>query len=265
MDTRIVDTTLRDGEQKAGIALRTSDKIKIAEILDKIGVYQIEAGIPAMGGDEKKSVRKIAELGLKSRISSWNRLNLSDITGSMECGVDIIHISVPSSNIQIISKLNKSKDWVVDNLRRCINYCREKGFEVTVGLEDASRADHDYLLYLISVAFTEGVQRIRYADTVGVLTRSRIYDEIRKIKAEVDVEIEMHAHNDLGMAVANTISAVKAGGDYVDCTVGGIGERAGNCDLLEFIKAAKLCMGICSHYNLQKVKEAQREVMAIIY
>ncbi len=264
MDICIVDTTLRDGEQKAGIALRSGDKISIARILDRLGIFQIEAGIPAMGGEEKKSVSKIAGLGLRCKVSAWNRLNLSDITHSMECGVGIVHISVPSSDIQIKSKLGKSREWVADTLKKCVSYCMEKDFAVTLGLEDASRADPAFLLQIIASALIEGVQRVRYADTIGILTRSRINEQIRSIKDKVNIDIEMHAHNDLGMAVANSLSAVKAGAGFVDCTIGGIGERAGNCDMLKFIRAARACFGICSQYTMKDVKDAQKEVMGII-
>ena len=264
MDVCIVDTTLRDGEQKAGIALKRSDKINIAGILDYLGIYQIEAGIPAMGGDEKKSVAKIAEMGLKCKVSSWNRLDISDVIHSMECAVDIIHISVPASDIQIMKKLGKTREWVLDNLKLCLAFCREKGFTVTVGLEDASRAEQSFLIKVAAAAMSEGAHRIRYADTVGIMTRNRITTVIRDIKSHIAADIEMHAHNDMGMAVANTLSAVKAGAAYVDCTIGGIGERAGNCNLLQFVRAAKVCFGLCNSYNVRDIKEAEKEIMGII-
>lgn len=263
-EIKIVDTTLRDGEQKAGIALGIEKKVQIAKVLDSLGIYQIEAGIPAMGGEEKKSIQKIVELGLKSRISAWNRMHIKDIRQSIECGAQIIHISVPSSNIQLESKLKKSKNWVVDNLRRCISYCREKGFEVTVGLEDASRADFRFLLQLAAVALLEGAGRVRYADTVGVLYRQKIFDEIKNVKSQINIDLEIHAHNDLGMAVANSISAVEAGVRYVDCTIGGIGERAGNCDYVRFVVAAKACLGLFKDVDTKYIIKKQKEIMGII-
>lgn len=264
MDVNIVDTTLRDGEQRAGIALKLADKVHIAGLLDSIGVYQIEAGIPAMGGEEKKSVKKIAELGLKCKVSSWNRLNTSDIEKSMECGTEIIHISVPSSDIQIEKKLGKTREWVVDNLRRCTSRCVEKGYVVTIGLEDASRAEMPFLLKLAATAFAEGVQVVRYADTVGILARQTVFECITAMRTALPVKIEMHAHNDLGMAVANSVAAIMAGASLVDCTAGGIGERAGNCDLLKFIKSARACLGLCGSFDLEKVREIQTEIAAIV-
>lgn len=264
MNINIVDTTLRDGEQSAGIALRASEKVQIAKLLNRAGVYQIEAGIPVMGGEEKKGIRRITELNLKSKISVWNRMNVTDIRESMEYENTIIHISVPSSDIQISSKLGKDRGWVIENLKKCIYFAKGKGHEVTIGLEDASRADFKFLLQIIAICFLEGVKRVRYADTVGVLYRQRIFEEISRIKAQLCVDLEMHAHNDLGMAVSNTISAVKAGALFVDCTIGGIGERAGNCNYLQFVSSAKACIGAFKNVDLNEQEEIQREIMTLI-
>lgn len=235
MDVKIVDTTLRDGEQKPGIAFGINDKIRIAKDIDEMGVYQIEAGVPAMGGEEKKSVEKIVSLGLKSKISSWNRMNVKDIQDSIDCGVDIIHISVPTSDIQLDSKLAKDKKWIIYNMEKNITFAKEKGFEVTIGFEDASRADVLFLIQLCKIALSLDVKRVRYADTVGILYPRKTYNIIKKIKESAPVEIEFHGHNDFGMAIANSIAAVQATAEYVDCTVSGIGERAGNCDYLKFL------------------------------
>ncbi|MCX7841674.1 MAG: homocitrate synthase [Clostridia bacterium] len=264
MPVRIVDTTLRDGEQKAGIALGIKEKLEIAGLLDKTGIYQIEAGIPAMGGHEKKSIYKIRSMGLKSKISGWNRMNLSDVKHSIDCGVEIIHISVPVSDIQIKSKLGRDRIWVTDNMKKCISFAREKGFEVTVGLEDASRADLGYIVELIAAAHLEGASRIRYADTVGIMLRRSVYETIYFLKQYCQMPLEMHAHNDLGMAVANSIAAAEAGAEFVDCTIGGIGERAGNCDFCQFINAAGAYLGLFEDTNKEEITNLQKEVMCII-
>lgn len=236
MDVKIVDTTLRDGEQKACVALGIDEKIKIARILDDMGTYQIEAGIPVMGGEEKKSVKKIAELNLNSKISSWNRMNIQDINNSIDCGVDIIHISIPSSDLQIKFKLGHDRKWVINTVKRCIEYTLNKGYEVTVGLEDASRADINFLIEICRTVFNMGVKRVRYADTVGILYPRKIFYQIKKLMKEVPVEIEVHAHNDFGMAIANSLMSVEAGANFVNCTVTGIGERAGNCNYIKFLE-----------------------------
>src|SRR5665647_1561963 len=132
---KIVDTTLRDGEQMAGVELGFNDKIEFAKIIDSKNVYQIEAGTPAMGGDEKKSIEKLMGLGLKSKISAWNRMNINDINHSIDCRVDIVHISVPVSDIQIKWKLEKDRIWVINEMKRSVYYAKEKGYPVIVGLE----------------------------------------------------------------------------------------------------------------------------------
>jgi homocitrate synthase NifV len=238
---KIVDTTLRDGEQMAGIAWNCFEKIKIAVLLDQLGVHQIEAGIPAMGGDEVFAIQKMVEMKRSCLISTWNRLNEMDLTVSMLLSPDIIHISIPSSDLQMREKLKKSRSWVLDCARDLVGLTASKGYRVTVGLEDASRADLEFLTELSIAVVESGAERIRYADTVGVLNRSRIYSEMRHLIKNTGCEWEIHTHNDLGMAVTNSLSAVKAGVRFVDTTLGGIGERAGNCNWRHFIEAYNSC------------------------
>lgn len=265
MEINLVDTTLRDGEQKAGVALDMQQKIEIAKILNSMGVFQIEAGIAIMGGYEKASIKKIVELGLKSKISSWNRINLKDIKQSIDCNVDIIHISIPASDIQIKYNLKKSKKWIIDNLRRCIDYAKSREYEVTVGLEDASRADMKFLIELCSVVYKEGVKRVRYADTVGILYPRKAYEDVRTIIEKVPVEIEIHTHNDFGMAEANSIGAIKGGAKYIDTTIGGIGERAGNCNYIKFLSALfKLPKNSILDDKFLELKEKEKYIREIM-
>lgn len=235
----IVDTTLRDGEQSAGKVFSLQEKVEIAKYLDLNNIYQIEAGIPAMGNEEKECINKIIEQKKNSLVSTWNRLNEKDILHSMDCKPDIIHISVPTSDIQIYSNLKKDKTWIEENIKRCISLSKENGYETTIGFEDASRADIGYLIYLCNFVKSLGVERVRYADTVGILTLSTTKDAVNKILENSDIDIEMHAHNDFGMALAISIEGVKSGAKYVDCTLNGIGERSGNCNLQEFMRITK--------------------------
>lgn len=234
----IVDTTMRDGEQTPGIAMSKAQKLRIAEILDAAGVYQIEAGIPAVGPAEIDTIRAIMEKRQHSKISVWNRLVLEDVKKSVDCAPDIIHISAPVSYVLIYSKLKKNKNWIIKNLNTCVEYARLHGFEVTVGFEDASRADITFMAALAKQLCDLGVKRIRYADTVGVLSPTRTYQSVREIIDYSGIEVELHAHNDLGMAVANTILGAKAGANYLDTTILGLGERVGNCDFYQLIHAA---------------------------
>lgn len=238
-EIRLVDTTLRDGEQRAGTAFSIDEKVKIAKYMDENSIYQIEAGIPAMGDLEKECIKRILSVRKNSLISTWNRMNKMDILNSMECKPDIIHISVPTSHIQIYSNLGKNKKWVEDNLKECVYLARDNGYEVTIGFEDASRADIGYLINLCEIIQPMGVKRVRYADTVGILMPSLVKKSIHTIINNTNIEIEIHAHNDFGMAIPISLEAVKSGAKYVDCTLDGIGERAGNCNLQEFVRISE--------------------------
>ena len=240
----LVDTTLRDGEQSPGFALTKEQKVLIAGLLDEAGIYQIEAGIPALGSYEKETLCEISNTCKKARISVWNRMVEGDIKDSFDCCPNIIHISAPVSYAQIYTKLHKNKAWLIRQLSACVELARSAGYEVTVGYEDASRADTTFLVGLTSTIAELGVKRVRIADTVGVLTPSRTFKTISDLISYTGIEIEMHAHNDLGMAVANSIAAARAGANYVDTTLFGIGERAGNCDMQKFILASEPAFSI---------------------
>lgn len=234
----IVDTTLRDGEQSPGIAFSVSEKVKLAGILESTGIHQIEAGIPALGGSEMEAITEIVHCRNNVLISAWNRLSLDDIRKSIACRPDMIHISLPVSYVQLYVKLRKNKKWLLRTALECVSYARGNGFCVTVGYEDASRADIGFLITLSEQLHALGVEQIRYADTVGVLFPSRARENVRTLLSHSAIPIEFHAHNDLGMAVANSIQAMKGGAKFSDCTLLGIGERAGNCCLSSLLQAA---------------------------
>ena len=240
----IVDSTLRDGEQAPGVVFNFQEKVTIAKLLDRLGVYQIEAGIPIMGGVEQAAIKAIAGLGLTSKVSTWNRLLLADIRASLDCGVRDLHISAPVSDIHIRYKLDRSRQWVLDCLKRALRYAADYGCRVTVGAEDASRADENFLLELALLAQEMGAERLRYCDTVGVLTPFILSRAIGRWQEKLEIEIEFHGHNDFGLATANSLTAVTAGVRYIDTTIGGLGERAGNTSLEELTGALKGTCGI---------------------
>lgn len=235
----LIDTTLRDGEQSPGFAFSMDEKVKLAILMDRAGIHQIEAGIPAMGKYEKDTICKIMGNRRRARISTWNRMNKEDIVHSFDCCPDIIHISAPVSYVHIYSKLKKNKIWLQKNLQECVSLALDKGYLVTVGLEDASRADITFIIGIANLLKDMGVVGIRFADTVGILTPSRAYQSIKEIISNTGISVGIHVHNDFGMAVANSLEAAKAGAKYIDTTLFGIGERAGNCDLNQFIVAAE--------------------------
>ncbi len=255
----IVDTTLRDGEQSPGLAFRKRDKLTIAKLLDDANVYQIEAGIPAMGNLEKEAILAIKDSCKHSLISTWNRINKADIQHSFDCQPDLIHISVPVSTAQIYEKLRKDKTWLKENMVACVEFAREKGYPVTVGFEDASRAELEFMLELAKILKRYEVRYIRFADTVGILTPASTEQKIKAIIEDTGMEIEFHAHNDLGMAVANSISAAKAGAKFIDTTIAGIGERTGNCDFMQFIYTASTLYDISTDFRAAQAVTKQVE------
>ena len=240
----ICDTTLRDGEQAAGVVFANIEKIRIARMLDEIGVPQIEAGIPAMGGDEKKAIREIARLGLKASILGWNRANKEDIDHSLDCDVDSVAISLSSSDIHIEHKLMKSRQWVLEKITESIEHAKSHGLYISCNAEDASRADRDFLIQFAQTAKDAGADRVRFCDTLGIMEPLKTYKVIKDLIDHVDLPVEMHTHNDFGMATANAVAGIQAGATFLSTTVLGIGERTGNAPLEELVMASLYILNI---------------------
>jgi homocitrate synthase NifV len=235
----IVDTTLRDGEQSAGVVFSEEEKIKIVLALDKANVKWIEAGIPAMGNEECETLKKMLKLPIKSHLIAWNRANLNDIKASIACGFQFIHVSLPVSDLHIKYKLQKSRGWVLNQLKTCLAYLKSYGVTIIVGAEDASRANPEFFLEYANIAASYGAVRIRYADTVGCLDHFMTHDKIENIIKRSPIPIEVHAHNDFGLALANTMAAYRAGAEFASVTITGIGERAGNASMEETVASLR--------------------------
>lgn len=258
---KLDDTTLRDGEQTAGVVFANKEKIRIAKLLDEIGVHQIEAGIAAMGGDERDTIEEIAHMGLKASVLGWNRANVADIKQSIECGVDAVAISLATSDIHIETKLMKDRAWVLNSIREAVAFAKSHGVYVSVNAEDASRTEMGFLVEYALAAKAEGADRIRFCDTIGIMEPFRLYTAIKTLREESGLEVEMHTHNDFGMAVANAIAGIRAGATWVNVTVAGLGERAGNAALEEVVMALKYVEDLEIEMDTTRFREVAEYVM----
>lgn len=253
-DIIIDDTTLRDGEQTAGVVFSRREKIMIARMLDSIGVQELECGIPAMGEEERSAIRALVDLGLSARLITWNRAVVSDIQASIDCGVTAVDISLSVSDMMIENKIRKSREWVKEQLKTALGFAKEKGLYVSVGGEDSSRADIGFLIEL-------GADRFRFCDTLGILDPFTTYEKVRALREGVpELDIEVHTHNDLGMATANAIAGIKAGARFVNTTVNGLGERAGNAALEEVVMGLKHACAIDTGIDTHRFFEISRFV-----
>jgi homocitrate synthase NifV len=231
----MIDTTLRDGEQAPGVSFSRADKLAIARALDEAGLDELEVGIPVMAEAVREDIRRIAALGLRCRLSLWCRAHPEDLDSAARCNVGGVHLSLPVSPIHL-GALGKSGAWVLGQLETLVRSAASRFDRITVGAQDATRANRDFLLQVAALVAAAGAHRLRIADTVGIGRPAAVTELIRAIKEAVPgLALEFHGHNDLGMATANGLCALEAGAESVSVTVNGLGERAGNAALEQMV------------------------------
>ena len=242
MKIKVLDTTLRDGEQTPGVSLTATEKLTIATKLDDIGVNVIEAGSAITSSGEKKAIREIASSGLNAEISSFARAVRVDVDAALECDVDSVHLVVPTSDLHIEYKLKKSREEVLNQAMDACQYAIDHGLIVELSAEDSTRSDMEFLKKIFSEGIAIGADRICACDTVGMLTPEKSYDFYSSL-ANLGAPLSVHCHNDFGLAVANTLSGIRAGASEFNCTINGIGERAGNAAMEEIIVSLNTLYG----------------------
>jgi len=234
MNIKVLDTTLRDGEQTPGVSLTPLEKLRIATKLDEIGIDFIEAGSAITSEGERESIKQITKQNFNAEILSFSRPLTVDIDYCIECDVDAVNLVVPTSDLHISDKLNITKDELMDLSVSAIDYCKDHGLIVELSAEDASRSDFNFLKTVFLNAIDHDVDRICVCDTVGILTPDSSFELFSKLN-DLPCPIACHCHNDFGLAVANTLSSIKGGASEIHTTINGIGERAGNTSFEECV------------------------------
>ena len=237
MKVRIFDTTLRDGEQTPGVSLSPEKKLNIAKKLDELGIDAIETGFPVISDGERAGVKMITSANLKAELCGLARTNKKDIDAAIDCGLNYIHTFIATSDIHLEYKLKMTRDEALSKAIEAVEYGKSRGLQVEFSAEDATRTDREFLKKVFGEVAKAGADRIDIPDTVGYSTPQYIAEITKDAIDATKLPVSVHCHNDFGLAVANAISGIQAGAQCAHVTINGIGERAGNASLEEFVMA----------------------------
>lgn len=234
---RIFDTTLRDGEQTPGVTVTPEQKIQVAAKLDELGIDAIEAGFPIVSQGEMHAIKSIAKQGLKAEICGLARTIEADIDAALRCDLKYVHTFIATSDIHMQYKLKMNRDQVLEKAVKAVEYAKKHGLQVEFSAEDATRSDRAFLLKVFNAVKEAGADRLDIPDTVGYATPHYVADLVREVSDSTRLPVSVHCHDDFGLAVANSISGINAGAACAHVTINGLGERAGNASLEEFVMA----------------------------
>ena len=258
---KIHDITLRDGEQQAGIMFRKDEKIRIAEKLAEVGVHRIEAGMPAVSPQDEAAIKEIVKRNLGPEIFCFCRCMADDVRRAVDCGVDGIIIEIPSSQHIVEHAYGWPMEKAIDLPIEATRFAKEQGLYTVFFTIDATRSDMNWYLSLIEKVAKEGhMDALALVDTLGVLSPQGASYYTTTVKERINRPLEIHFHNTFGMATANTIMSVLAGGEVIHSTVTGIGEGSGNCPMEETVLALLILYGIDVGINYDKLTELSKLV-----
>ena len=259
---RIFDTTLRDGDQMAGVELSLEDKIEIARILDELGVDIIEAGFPASSEVDFKTIRVLSREVSSSKLAALARATRKDVDAAAASEAHVIHVFIATSDIHLKYKLKLSREEVLSRISDVVEYARSYTPLVLFSAEDGTRSDREFLVQAYREAVSAGAKYINIPDTVGAITPWEFYDLVAYVRSKLprEVWIDVHCHNDFGMATANTLVGIAAGADGAQVTINGFGERAGNAALEEVVAALHFLMGAETGIKLEMLTEVSKLV-----
>jgi 2-isopropylmalate synthase len=257
---RIFDTTLRDGEQTPGVTVTPEQKVMIASRLSDLGVDAIEAGFPIVSHGEMQAIKTIANNGLRAEICGLARATEADIDAAIKCDLKYVHTFIATSDIHMKFKLKMTREQVLERAVHAVEYAKKHGLQVEFSAEDATRSDRPFLLQVFKAVEQAGADRLDIPDTVGYATPQYITQIVNDVKAATKLPISMHCHDDFGLAVANSIAGINAGAVCAHVTINGLGERAGNASLEEFVMALQCLYEKKHNIKTQMLYETSRFV-----
>jgi len=256
----IIDTTMRNGEQAAGVVFSKHEKLRITKLLDEIGVPEIEIGTPSIGEIEKDIIREIVATKPKAKLFTYCEAFPENIAHAVDCGIKNIIINISTSDLHIKVKYGKNRTWALNQLRETISEAKHSDLDFIISAEDATRTDLEFLLKVLYLAQKRGAYRFRICDTVSRLTPSRTFMLISTILNTVDFPVEVYNHNDFGMASANALASLRAGAVSLVTSINGIGEGTGNAAFEEIVMALKYIEEVDLGIDTSKFREISEYV-----
>jgi len=251
----ILDTTLREGEQTPFVNFTVDEKVEIARLLDCVGVDMIEAGDPSVSPNVAKAIERIASLGLRAEIVAHSVASRSGIDKAKACGADRVAIFYATSKIHLEAKLHKTPEQALDIIREHVAYAHQLGLRVRYTPEDATRTDFEFLVQVCNTAIEAGADRISFADTLGIMQPHTMFERVCALRELLlPCKMDLHCHNDYGLALANAMAGIRAGADCIHTTVNGLGERAGIPDLAETVVSFHNLEGV-QKFNIQPLMD----------